>query len=98
MKHLLLLLCFLACFGCADPSEKIINVTRTTGGDRTGGYFGDDPITYSPVVTEKFSVKVSDLNWRKEGGVWVGKTHTRGAKHKPADAEAVEAIEAYVNR
>ena len=99
MRFTILLLSFLACFGCADPSEKIINVTTTTGGQRNIPVFsGVSEPTYSPVVTEKFSVKVSDLDWRKDGGVWVGKPHDGWIKHKPADAEAVEAIEAYMNK
>ena len=92
MKHLLLLLCFLACFGCADPGAEIINVTLTTGGN--GG----------PVVTENLSVVVRDFYWvyDQATGIWSSTTFNEIGKvsgiHKPADAEAVEAIEAYMNR
>jgi hypothetical protein len=98
MRFTILLLSFLACFGCSDPGDKIINVTRTTGGHQIGGFFGDQPTTYSPVQTLNTSVKVSDFKWKKSGGVWFGVPHTTGPQQKPADAEAVEAIEAYMNK
>ena len=97
MKSLLLPFIVLLLVGCADPGEKIINVTRTTGGHRTGGFYGDDPTTYSPVTTINTSVKVSDFKWKKYGGTWIGTPHTSGPQQRAADAEAVEAIQAYMD-
>lgn len=82
---------FVGCF--SDPADEIVNVTRTTGGHASVSFY-DEPTTYSPVVTENISVKVRDLNWRKgTDGIWYG---TGGLK--PADKEAVEAIEAYMKQ
>ena len=97
IKYFLQGIALLVLIGCADPSEKIINVTRTTGGHRTGGFFGDQPTTYSPVQTISTSVKVSDFKWKKYGGTWIGTPHTSGPQQRPADAEAVEAIQAYMD-
>lgn len=94
MKSLLLPFIVLLLVGCADPGDKIINVTQTTGGYQTSGFSGDDPATFSPVKTINTSVKVSDFYWKKYGGIWVGKP-SDGPHVRPADAEAVDAIEAY---
>lgn len=45
-----------------------------------------------PAVTENVSVRVGDIEWRKGNGIWYG---TGGLK--PADTDAVKAIEAYTS-
>jgi hypothetical protein len=95
MKATLLALFVFSCLmvSCSDPSEAVINVTSTTGGHRLMGG------STSPVVTETTSIKVSEIDWRKDNGVWEGRAWTgRGKRWKPADKEAGEAIEAYQNR
>ena len=86
--------CFVGCLSDLDPGEEIINVTKTSGGNaRSSWTYSEKPTTYTPVVTENFSVKVSELKWFKFKGVWVG-----NGGLKPADKEAVEAIEAYMKK
>ena len=85
-----LIFCFVGCL--SDPGDEVINVTKTSGGNAMVSFY-DEPTTYSPVVTENVSVKVRDLKWRKSNGIWYG---TGGLK--PADKEAVEAIEAYMEQ
>jgi hypothetical protein len=84
---------------CSDPSEAIINVTSTTGGHKDSsdilGIINGDAPTYTPVVSEATSVKVSELQWKKSGGVWAGRKG-KGKWWRPADADAVKAIEAYM--
>lgn len=83
---------------CSDPSQAVINVTTTTGGNADiSSLLGNGPTTYTPIVTEKFSVKLSDFDWEKIGGVWIGRPLGGGLPHKPADEEAVKAIERYMN-
>ena len=76
---------------CGKPGEETINVSRTTGGTKQISLFGGDSTT-TPVKTENTAVKVKDLNWRKEGGLWVGIP----GRWRPADTDAVEAIDAYM--
>ena len=45
-------------------------------------------------IVENFSVKVSEKTWYKSRGVWT----SIDDRTKPADKEAVEAIEAYMNK
>jgi len=73
---------------CGKPGEETINVTRTTGGwvPLIGGDIKD------PVKTEATAIRVKDLNWRKESGLWVGFP----GRWRPADTDAVEAIDAYM--
>lgn len=83
---------------CSKPGEETINVSRTTGGTKRISLFGGDSTT-TPVKTENTAVKVQDLKWRKQGvlpedsgGVWVGYP----GMWRPADTDAVEAIDAYM--
>ena len=67
---------------CGKPGEVTINVNRTTG-----GIWLDDP-----VKTEATAIRVKDLEWRKKGGLWVGDP----GMWRPADTNAVEAIDEYM--
>ena len=92
MKHLLVLLCFLACFGCGDPGAEIINVTLTTGGN------GDPVVTENVVVVVRDSFWVYDYATGNLSATAVNEIGQPSGVYKPADAEAVEAIKAYINK
>ena len=75
--------------GCGDPGEKAINVISSTTILRGTDFHTE---------TENVTVLVGDLQWRKEKGVWVGTAgSSRQPKYKPADKEAVKAINDYLS-
>jgi integrase len=83
-----LIFCFVGCL--SDPGDEVINVTRRTTNWLTDG----------KRVEENLAVKVSDFEWEKVNGVWCS-ISCKGVpvnRTKPADKEAVEAIEAYMEQ
>ena len=80
------ILCFIGCI--SDPGDEIINVTRSTD-------------FFDSTKTENLCIKVSDFHWRKKDGLWTSRqtrTEVGVMLTKPADKEAVEAIEAYMKK